>query len=166
MGRARNIFDLCLAGGAVIGIVVVTSPQLLSIQPNLSPIKSAQAKGSAEPVEIGHFLGIAQFVKHPTNYSFVHGELTKEVTQASLVGDRMTITYQYPNQGKTITGHLNGTVNSDGVFVGSHSSQITKKAKTEENNVQFTFFADGTAKGFYKTKANNSVKSKLTLSQN
>jgi len=163
MGQARNIFDLCLAGGAIIGIMAVASPQLLSIETNLSSMTSAQAKGSTELVEIGHFLGIAQFVKNPTDYSFVYGEQTKGVTKASLVGDRMTITYQYPSQGKTITGSLNGTVNSDGVFVGSHNTKIEKEQI--KGSVQFTFLSDGTAKGFPETKANRREKSGLTLSK-
>lgn len=162
MGRARNIFDLALAGGAIIGIATVVSP-LLSIETDLSSFSSAQAVTAKAPVELGHLLGIAQFVKAPTAYQFNCDGKSGEVTGATLVGDRMTITYQYAAEGETKTGKLTGIVNSDGVFSGDYLTKSQTKSQTEsqteakteslEGDVRFTFAADGTAKGTYSDGA-------------
>jgi len=168
MGRTRTILELGLAGGALLSILALALPQssspLLETKPtSVIPMASEEAVAamtrseaestSQEGVAIAHFLGIAQFIKSPTEYGFACGlacdptstDATGEVVSASLEGDRMEIEYRYLAAGITKTGRLIGTLNSDGVFAGTY--QIAGTAASTQEAITFTFAADGSAKG-------------------
>ncbi|MEO1445472.1 MAG: hypothetical protein AAFV46_04415 [Cyanobacteria bacterium J06635_11] len=168
MKFTRWMGELALAIGAIAGILYVSSPQLL-------PVKAQRSVG-ATPVQYIHadqalglekLIGIAEFVKAPTQYSFVQAEVdggqgTGKVTGASLEGDRMTISYTYPVGNEVRTGELIGTVDSNGTFQGSFQGsddtpspvkqpqqalEKQSQAKDLEGDITFSFSADGTAVG-------------------
>jgi len=184
MGRIRTFLELGLAGGAAIGIFALSRPQFLGGGVDMQPSSAVPTIGeesmaatptrenriaSQENVAIAHFLGIAQFVKSPTEYGFIcdsaSGKARGEVVSASLEGDRMEIEYRYSTSdtttGTTKIGKLIGTLNSDGVFAGIYrtsgeqtASDKTTTDKTTSNKttavqgeITFTFAADGSAKG-------------------
>lgn len=151
MGRARDLFDLALAVGAIAGSAAVLSPQLLWNDGQMQSMTSARAiSTSSRSLPLAPFVGIAQFVKQPADYRVdIDGQLA-EVTAASLVGEQMTIDYAYGVQGDRTTGKLVGTIDGDGIFVGTRrADEITTRAEhgTKEfsADVNFAFSADGTA---------------------
>lgn len=160
MKRLRTLLELGLAGGATIGILALALPRSLGgevdVQPTGTPPaldSDAAATVSEKGLSIAHFLGIAQFVKSPTEYSIICGAacdfagqaVTGEVVSASLEGDLMEIEYRYLTAGKANMGKLIGTLNSDGVFAGTY--RIGDQAASKQGDITFTFAADGSAKG-------------------
>ncbi|MEL7223729.1 MAG: hypothetical protein AAGL17_02430 [Cyanobacteria bacterium J06576_12] len=160
MGRIRTILEIGLAGGAAIGILALSLPRFLGGETSLKPsstVPVAERKtitATAQPrPDIAHFLGIAQFIKSPTQYGFVCGvacdsaneKVQGEVVSASLEGDHMEIEYRYLAAGKAHVGKLIGTLNSDGVFAGVYRTDNNIAAT--QGDITFTFAADGSAKG-------------------
>lgn len=160
MGRTRNILDLAMAGGAIAAIITLSLPQFrqnISIGTSaFGTTVAAKAVDAQEPVEIAHFLGIAQFVKNPAEYALVcdadcgGAELEfAKITDVSLVGDQMTISYSASAsdeaQSPIKAGQIVGTLDSDGAFEGVY--RMRSPERLDEGPVAFTFAADGTAKG-------------------
>lgn len=160
MGRIRTFLELGLASGAALGILAITLPQFLGSEANAGPSGTVPvvsthtiAAAQAQSPDIAHFLGIAQFVKSPTDYGFICGlacdpantAATGEVVSASLEGDRMEIEYSYPTADTAKTVKLIGKLNSDGVFKGIY--QNNSEDLQAEGSITFTFAADGTAQG-------------------
>lgn len=163
MGRIRTFIELGLAGGAVLGLLGLTLPQFLGGEANAGPAGTASvvsreaiAAAPEQTLDIAHFLGIAQFVKSPTKYSFICGltgnpddeAAQAEVVSASLEGDLLEIEYRYPTAGTLKTGKLVGKLNSDGVFDGTYQGNNNQEIASN-GDITFTFEADGTAKGSY-----------------
>ncbi len=176
MGRTRTFLRLGLAGGAAIGILALSSPRFLNSKGDVQPTgavptiaqetiadapeqeavtasREEVAIASEEGTAIAHFLGIAQFVKSPTEYGFVCNgacdTANGEVVSASLEGDRMEIEYRYLTAGTTQIGKLIGTLNSDGVFAGIYrvNENASSQTVSTQGDITFTFAADGTATG-------------------
>ncbi|MEL7358453.1 MAG: hypothetical protein AAFN40_18060 [Cyanobacteria bacterium J06560_6] len=179
MGRTRNILDLAMAGGALAAIAILAPLQVRqersafqaispaqAVSPEVTSATQAPETEAKDNVEIAHFLGIAQFVKDPTQYQWVCdtdcGSASEaleiaEITEASLEGDQMTISYGASSvadkdvdkefskrAGDTKIGQLVGTLDSNGTFAGTYQVQSAKGL--DEGPVTFTFAADGTAK--------------------
>lgn len=153
--------ELVLASGAIAGILFITAPPLPSISAQL-PLNLSTPQPANADAELGldKLIGIAQFVQNPTQYHVVHEGGLRAVTAASLKGDRMTIHYRYPTTatsktGALKTGKLTGLVNSDGIFSGTHviedpsvqAKSVNARAAGPQDDVTFTFSADGTAQG-------------------
>ncbi|MEL6554256.1 MAG: hypothetical protein AAFQ63_12445 [Cyanobacteria bacterium J06621_11] len=157
MGRARNLFDLALAVGAIAGSAAVLSPQMLWGDSNMQQLTSAQAVSSEldtskldvseldarKELPLAPFVGIAQFVKNPDDYSIVVDQQEAKVTDAALDGDRLEIEYVQTEGNKNSAGKLRGTLSSDGVFTESRS--LAAQIGSVKETASFTFEADGTA---------------------
>ncbi|MFK8183897.1 MAG: hypothetical protein AB8B99_11030 [Phormidesmis sp.] len=148
----RVVIELMLVVGAIAGVASVVSAQLPGYRSSQSEQTSAQtiqlsADNADDLAWLGNLVGIAQFVQNPTQYSFACGEAPGQVTDASLEGDVMTIAFRYPSDGEVRTGELTGTVDAEGLFVGTYQTQSQQGVL--KGDVTMTFVADGTAEGSY-----------------
>lgn len=149
----RVVGELILVAGAIAGIVTVISaqrPTQSSQTPTPAVIQSAKAQSNRPDslAWLGNLVGVAQFVKTPTEYRFIFEEELGQITAASLKENIMTISFRYPTAGEVRTGELTGTVDSDGRFVGTYQTQ--SQAGLEKGDITLSFVADGTAKGNYE----------------
>lgn len=149
MKLARVVWEIGLVGGAIAGILVVSSPQLPGARTQVHTVAMAgpNQSDSSESLDISHLIGIAQFVRNPTQYGFVSSEGSGKVTSASLDGEQMVIEYTYPTTDDVGTGELIGTIDSDGVFAGTYRMQAPEGLL--QGDITFTFTVDGTAEGHY-----------------
>lgn len=166
MKFTRIMGELGLASGAIAGILFIAAPPLPSISAQLPlSVTSSQPANVENELGLDKLLGIAQFVKNPTQYHVMCDDGLAQITAASLTGDRMTIDYSYPavgsvKTGAVRTGQLIGTVNSDGIFSGTHSVEpnsldsnsgqsksVDSQSAAPQGEVTFTFSVDGTAEG-------------------
>ena len=147
MRRDLSIFGAGLAVGAIASLLFTASAQFPAGRPRFQPAPAKASVQKSLPLE--HLIGIAQFVKNPTDYKLAYGKATWQVTGASLEGDRTTISYLYLDADGLETdsdksGILVGTLDSQGIFKGvfqaSHESEISTAGAA------FMFHADGTAK--------------------
>lgn len=162
----RVVIELMLVVGAIAGVTAVVSTQFppnrssqsaVAVETATAPdvlvsdVPAPDVQVTAAKVDdlawLGNLVGIAQFVKNPTQYRFVQGEAPGQVTDASLEGNVMTIAYRYPAEGEVMTGELIGTVDADGLFVGTYQAHSPKGLM--EGDITMTFVADGTAEGSY-----------------
>lgn len=136
---------------SAVAVETATAPDALApdvLAPDVpAPDVQVTAAKADDLAWLGNLVGIAQFVKNPTQYRFVQGEAPGQVTDASLEGNVMTIAYRYPAEGEVMTGELIGTVDADGLFVGTYQAHSPKGLM--EGDITMTFVADGTAEGSY-----------------
>ncbi|MBE9061130.1 hypothetical protein [cf. Phormidesmis sp. LEGE 11477] len=142
-----NIFGTSLAVGAIASILLVSSAPFQAGHSPLQPAAPAEATAS-KSLPIAHLIGIAQFVKNPTDYRLAYGDQLAQVIGASLEGDRMTISYKYLDANLDANavkiGELVGKLDSEGIFKGVF--QVQHKSDGVKANAAFAFHADGTAK--------------------
>ena len=154
MKRIRNpfgIFSTRLAVGAIATTCFVSSvPFPVQFQVGQLPFQpTAMAQTSRHrSLPIEHLIGIAQFVKNPTDYRLAHGEQVAQVTSASLEGDRMTIHYKSLDvdleANDLRVGKLVGKLDSEGIFKGVFQTQ--QRSDGSKAEAAFAFLADGSAK--------------------
>lgn len=151
MGRTCSILGISLTVGAIASVLSTSSAQFPSAQFSVeqsyfqptAPVKASVQKSL--PLE--HLIGIAQFVKNPTDYRLACGETIGQVTSASLEGDHMVISYVHStadNKDGGEVGKLVGTLDSKGIFRGVFEGPRTSNGAKAD--AIFAFHADGTAK--------------------
>ena len=146
MRRTRNIlgniFGTSLAVGAIASLLLTSSARFRVGEAQSQPATPAAASmNKSLPLE--HLIGIAQFVKNPTDYKLAHGEKIAQVTSVSLEGDRMTISYAGLEASDGKTGELVGTLDSNGIFKGVF--QTLQNSGSSQAGAIFAFSANGTA---------------------
>ncbi|EDX85752.1 hypothetical protein S7335_3455 [Synechococcus sp. PCC 7335] len=141
-----NIFVASLAVGTFASILIPASAQFGVNSSLLQPIAPAQAD-MQKSLPIAHLIGIAQFVKNPTDYRLAYGKQVAQVTSTSLEGDRMTISFKYLEvslwSSAVKTGELVGKLDSEGTFKGVF--QMQQDLDPRQTTAAFAFRADGTA---------------------
>lgn len=152
MGRIHNIFGTSLVVGAIASVLLASSAQFRVRQSDFQAAAPAAVRmNKSLPLE--HLIGIAQFVKHPTDYKLAYGEKIGQVIGASLEGDRMTISYAHPGTSNVKTDELVGTLDSEGIFRGAFQAQ--QNSGVSYGDASFAFSADGTAKAVVSNLRNS-----------